>query len=32
MIPLQDTVQGRTAPIVTWVLILLKPIAFFHEL
>ncbi len=32
MIPIQDTVQSRSVPFVTWVLILLNGLVFLHEL
>jgi membrane associated rhomboid family serine protease len=32
MFPLQDTVQSRSVPIVTWIIILLNGVAFLYEL
>jgi membrane associated rhomboid family serine protease len=32
MIPIKDTVQSRSVPVVTWAIILLNAIVFFYEL
>jgi membrane associated rhomboid family serine protease len=32
MFPIQDTIQARNAPIVTWIIILLNSVVFFFEL
>jgi hypothetical protein len=31
MFPIQDTVQARNVPLVTWALILLNGVVFFYE-